>query len=65
MSLRRVCAADGGVKPGVGRRLIPSGGTNPVGIELDHPMTSSKKLLVTKGIATRSMDATSSSWPYY
>ena len=24
-----------------------------------------KKLLVTKGIATRSKDATSSSWPYY
>ena len=24
-----------------------------------------KKLLVAKGIATRSKDATSSSWPYY
>ena len=24
-----------------------------------------KKLLVTKGIATRSKDATGSSWPYY
>ena len=27
--------------------------------------TRSKKLLVTKGIATSSKDATSSSWPYY
>ena len=27
--------------------------------------TRSKKLLVTKGIATRSKDATRGSWPYY
>ena len=34
--------------------------------DLEFPgHTSNKKLLVTKGIATRSKNATSSSWPYY
>ena len=36
-------------------------------LELGAPglTTSNKELLVTKAIATRSKDATSSSWPYY
>ena len=29
------------------------------------PTNRNKKLLVAQGIATRSMDATKSSWPYY